>query len=143
MRGPEKITGGHLQRRVYVYIRQSDPKQVRENRGSQYNQYALVERAVAMGWRAEQVHVIDDDQGHSSLERDRQGFQELVGEVSLGNVGIVLAYEASRLARNNADWYRLLDIAALMGTLIADDTTVYDPRDYNDRLLLGPRRPAA
>jgi DNA invertase Pin-like site-specific DNA recombinase len=139
MRSQDKIVPRHLERRAYVYIRQSDPKQVRQNRGSQYNQYALVETAIALGWRREQVHVIDDDQGRSSLEPERQGFQELVGEVSLGHVGIVLAYEASRLARNNADWYRLLDIAALLHTLIADADGVYDPCDYNDRMLLGLR----
>lgn len=139
MSSTDKITAQHREKRAYVYVRQSDPKQVRDNLGSQYNQYALVERAIGLGWRREQVHVIDDDQGHSSLERDRQGFQELVGEVSLGNVGMVLAYEASRLARNNADWYRLLDIAVLMGTLIADADGIYDPGEYNDRLLLGLR----
>jgi DNA invertase Pin-like site-specific DNA recombinase len=139
MRLTEKLTAQHRQRRAYVYIRQSDPKQVRQNLGSQYNQYALVQRAVDLGWLPEQVQVIDDDQGHSSLERDRHGFQELMSEVALGNVGIVLAYEASRLARNNADWYRLLDIAVLMDTLIADADGIYDPQDYNDRLLLGLR----
>lgn len=139
MRSSEKITTQHRERRAYIYIRQSDPKQVRQNLGSQYNQYALVERAVDLGWLAEKIHVIDDDQGHSSLERDRQGFQQLLSEVTLGNVGIVLAYEASRLARNNADWYRLLDIAVLMGTLIGDADGIYDPREYNDRLLLGLR----
>src|SRR5579859_78315 len=139
MRDHEKIAIQHRERRAYVYIRQSDPKQVRENLGSQYNQYALVERAVNLGWLPEQVHVIDEDQGHSSLGRDRQGFHELVSEVTLGNVGLVLAYEASRLARNNADWYRLLDVAVLMGTLIADADGIYDPREYNDRLLLGLR----
>lgn len=139
MRSLEKVGQQHLERRAYVYIRQSDPKQVRQNRGSQYNQYALVEHAVEMGWLPDLVHVIDDDQGRSSLDRERQGFQELVGEVSLGNVGIVLAYEASRLARNNSDWYRLLDIAAMAGTLIGDADGVYDPSDYNDRMLLGLR----
>ena len=134
-----KITPQHREKRAYVYIRQSDPRQVRLNRGSQYNQYALVEHAVAFGWIPERVHVIDEDLGHSSLEPERQGFAELVSEVSLGRVGLVLAYEASRLARSNADWYRLLDLAALVGTLIADADGLYDPRDYNDRLLLGLR----
>jgi len=136
---PEKITARHRERRAYIYIRQSDPKQVRHNVGSQYNQYALVQRAVDLGWLPEQVQVIDDDQGHSSLEQERQGFQELVSAVSLGKVGLVLAYEASRLARTNADWYRLLDLAVLMGTLIGDADGVYDPGEYNDRLLLGLR----
>ena len=134
-----KITAQHRERRAYVYIRQSEPKQVRRNRGSQYNQYALVEHAVSLGWIPQRVQVIDEDLGHSSQEPDRHGFAELVSEVSLGRVGLVLAYEASRLARSNADWYRLLDLAALVGTLIADADGIYDPRDYNDRLLLGLR----
>lgn len=134
----EKITAWHRERRAYVYVRQSTPKQVRENRESQENQYALVARAHQLGWIPSRVHVIDADQGHSGLDSTRIGFQELVAEVSLGRVGIVLAYEASRLARN-ADWYVLLDLAALSGVLIADTDGVYDPRDYNDRLLLGLR----
>jgi DNA invertase Pin-like site-specific DNA recombinase len=99
-----KITAQHQEKRAYVYIRQSDPRQVRLNRGSQYNQYALVEHAVSLGWIAQRVHVMDEDLGHSSQEPDRHGFAELVSEVSLGRVGLVLAYEASRLARSNADW---------------------------------------
>lgn len=134
-----KMTAQHLERRAYIYIRQSDPRQVRLNRGSQYNQYALVEHAVSLGWIPERVHVIDEDLGHSGQEPDRQGFAALVSEVSLGRVGLVLAYEASRLARSNADWYRLLDLAALVGTLIGDADGLYDPREYNDRLLLGLR----
>ena len=134
----EKITPWHQERRAYVYVRQSTTKQVRENRESQQNQYALVHRAQALGWIAERVHVIDADQAHSGLESDRAGFQELAAEVSLGRVGLVLVYEASRLSRN-ADWYVLLDLAGFVGTLIADSDGVYDPRDYNDRLLLGLR----
>jgi DNA invertase Pin-like site-specific DNA recombinase len=135
----EKITPIHLARRAYVYIRQSSPKQVLQNRESQANQYALVERAVALGWSADRVQVIDADLGLSGQDRSRAGFQELVSELSLGRVGIILAYEASRLARNNADWYTLLDLATVVGTLIADTDGVYDPRSYNDRLLLGLR----
>jgi DNA invertase Pin-like site-specific DNA recombinase len=135
----EKIASRHLERSAYVYIRQSSAKQVRQNRTSQENQYALVHRAVALGWVQQRIHVIDDDLGQSGRDGSRKGFQELVSEVSLGHVGIVLAYEASRLARNNADWYRLLDLAAVMGALIADTDGVYDPRGYNDRLLLGLR----
>lgn len=137
-RNAEKITPWHQERRAYVYVRQSTPKQVRENRESQHNQYALVTRAHDLGWIPERVHVIDADQAHSGLDSERAGFQELAAEVSLGRVGIVLAYEASRLARN-ADWYVLLDLAAVVGVLIADTDGVYDPRDYNDRLLLGLR----
>lgn len=135
----EKITARHWERRAYVYVRQSTLRQVEHNRESQVNQYALVERAVALGWAQEQVSVIASDMGQSGQDSQRQGFRELLAEVSLGRVGIVLAYEASRLARNNADWYALLDLAAMVGTLIADSDGVYDPRSYNDRLLLGLR----
>jgi len=133
----EKIAAHHLERRAYVYVRQSTPHQVLHHRESQENQYALVERAVALGWPALHVYVIDADLGQSGQDGSRRSFQELVAEVSLGRVGLVLAHEASRLARNNADWYRLLDLAAVVHTLIADTDGVYDPRSYNDRLLLG------
>jgi DNA invertase Pin-like site-specific DNA recombinase len=135
-----KISTRHLERAAYVYVRQSTQKQVKDNHGSRGNQYALLERAVELGWYEERVRIIDDDQGLSAKNAGcREGFKELVGEVSLGYAGIVLAYEASRLARNNADWYALLDVAALRGTLIADSDSVYDPADHNDRLLLGLR----
>jgi DNA invertase Pin-like site-specific DNA recombinase len=135
----EKITARHRERVAYVYIRQSTARQVQHHRESQRNQYALVERALALGWRPERVHVIDADQGRSGQDGTRRGFRELVAEVSLGRVGLVLAYEASRLARRNADWYALLDLATMVGVLIADVDGVYDPRQYNDRLLLGLR----
>jgi DNA invertase Pin-like site-specific DNA recombinase len=135
----EEITPQHRDRRAYVYVRQSSPQQVRHNRESQAAQYALVERAVALGWAPERIHLIDADLGESGQDRDRPGFRELIAEVSLGRVGIVLAYEASRLARSNAAWYELLDLARLVGTLIGDAEGVYDPRHYNDRLLLGLR----
>jgi DNA invertase Pin-like site-specific DNA recombinase len=123
-----KVTARHLERGAYVYVSQSTAKQVRNNRAGQDNQYALVERAIELGWSEERVRVIDEDQGISAKSSGaRDGFKELVGEVSLGHVGIVLAYEASRLARNNADWHRLLDLAAMVGTLIADSDGVYDP----------------
>lgn len=135
-----KISALHLERAAYVYVRQSTNKQVRDNHGSRGNQYALLERAIELGWHEERVRVVDDDQGISAKNAGgREGFKELVGEVSLGHAGIVLAYEASRLARNNSDWYALLDVAALRGTLIADSDGVYDPADHNDRLLLGLR----
>lgn len=136
---PETITAQQRDRQAYIYIRQSTPKQVRENRASRENQYALVERARALGWLPHQIHVIDDDLGYSGRDQHRVGFQALVAAVSLGQVGIILAYEASRLARNNADWYTLLDLAALVGTLLADTDGIFDPRCYNDRLLLGLR----
>lgn len=135
----DKLMPQQQERRAYVYIRQSTQTQVRHHRTSQDNQYALVERAQALGWPRERIYVIDDDLGQSGQDSSRKGFQELVSAVSLGQVGLILAYEASRLARNNADWYRLLDLAALVGTLLADTDGVYDPRNYNDRLLLGLR----
>jgi DNA invertase Pin-like site-specific DNA recombinase len=135
----EKIAPHHCEQRAYVYVRQSSPQQVRHHQESQRNQYALVERAVALGWPPEHVHIIDADLGQSGQDGQRPGFRELVAEVSLGRVGLILAYEASRLARNNADWYALLDLAALRGTLLADTEGIYDPRNHNDRLLLGLR----
>jgi DNA invertase Pin-like site-specific DNA recombinase len=136
---PDKITARHRERRAYVYVRQSTLQQVEHHRESQAYQYDLVQRACALGWPPERVQVVDADLGHSGQDGRRPGFQELVAAVSLGQVGLVLAYEASRLARNNADWYRLLDLAAVVGALIADADGVYDPRQYNDRLLLGLR----
>jgi DNA invertase Pin-like site-specific DNA recombinase len=112
----EKIAARHRDRRAYIFIRQSSTKQVQHHGESRRNQYALVERAVALGWTAERVHVIDVDLGQAGQDGSRPGFRDLVAEVSLGRVGLVLAYEASRLARNNADWYALLDLAALRGT---------------------------
>ena len=134
-----RVTDQHRGRHAIVYVRQSTTKQVQQHRESQRNQYALVERAFALGWVPERVRVIDADQGSSGRDGQRAGFRELVAEVSLGRVGLVLAYEASRLARSNADWYALLDLAAVVGALIADVDGVYDPRAYNDRLLLGLR----
>jgi len=134
-----KISPRHYEQRAYVYVRQSSPQQVLHHRESQRNQYALVERAVALGWPPDRIHIIDADLGQSGQDGQRPGFRELVAEVSLGRVGLILAYEASRLARNNADWYALLDLAALRGTLLADTEGVYDPRSHNDRLLLGLR----
>ncbi len=135
-----KISPAHLERLAYVYVRQSTAGQVRRNPEGRENQKALAERAAALGWSPERVRVIDADLGLSGKSADaREGFRELVSEVSLGHVGIVLCYEASRLARNNADWYALLDLCTLRGTLITDTDGVYDARDYNDRLLLGLR----
>ena len=133
-----KITAAHQARLAYIYVRQSTTKQVAQNRESQDYQYRLQQRAMTLGWPTERVRVIDSDLGRSGRETSaRSGFQELVAEVSLGHVGIVFGYEVSRLARNNRDWYTLLDLAAVFGTLIADNDGVYDPRLYNDRLLLG------
>jgi len=133
-----KITSQHLEQSAFIYIRQSTSKQVLYNKESQANQYQLQLRARALGWPVERIRVIDSDLGKSGREAtQRNGFQELVVEISLGHAGIVFGYEVSRLARNNQDWYRLLDLAAVFGTLIADNDGIYDPRLYNDRLLLG------
>ena len=136
--GSPKINSTHHQRLAYVYVRQSTMQQVEHHRGSQINQYHLVERAQQLGWSPVNIHVIDEDLGKTGREAtQREGFNKLLSEVSLGRVGIILGYEVSRLARNNSDWYRLLDLAAVFGTVIADSDGVYDSRLYNDRLLLG------
>jgi DNA invertase Pin-like site-specific DNA recombinase len=133
-----KIHERHLERQAYVYIRQSSLRQVEENLESQDLQYQLAHRARAFGWMASQVQVIDDDLGKSGTSsRERAGFQNLVAAVGLRQVGIVLVTDVSRLARNCADWYQLLDLASLCDTLISDASGVYDPQHYNDRLLLG------
>ena len=133
-----KVSPNHLDRDAYLYVRQSTLRQVLENTESTQRQYALRERAIALGWPTERVQVIDCDQGQSGASAaDREGFQRLVAEVSLGHAGIVLGLEVSRLARNNSDWHRLLEICALTGTLILDEDGLYDPSQFNDRLLLG------
>ncbi len=119
-----------------LYVRQSTLKQVPSNTESALRQYDLRGRAIAFGWSSEQIIVIDIDQGHSGASAaDREGFQRLVADVGMGKAGIVLGLECSRLARNNADWHRLLEICALGGTLICDEDGLYDPRDFNDRML--------
>ena len=133
-----KVTGAHLARTAYLYVRQSTLRQVLTNTESTARQYALRQKAIALGWPAEQIVTIDTDQGQSGASAtDREGFQQLVAEVSMGRAGIVLGLEVSRLARNNADWHRLLEICAMSGTLICDEDGLYDPTDFNDRLLLG------
>jgi DNA invertase Pin-like site-specific DNA recombinase len=134
----QKITTGHLSRLAYLYVRQSTLRQVFENTESTKRQYALRDRAVALGWPLDRIVVIDSDLGQSGASAaDREGFQRLVTEVSLGRVGIVLGLEVSRLARNNTDWHRLLELCALSDTLILDEDGLYDPAHFNDRLLLG------
>ena len=136
--GASKITPQHLQRQAFLYIRQSTLRQVLENTESTERQYALRQRAIALGWPAERIVVIDRDLGKSgAAAADRQGFQQLVAEVSLGHAGIVLGLEVSRLARNCSDWHRLLEICALNNTLILDEDGTYSPVNFNDRLLLG------
>lgn len=134
----QKITPAHLARGAYLYVRQSTLRQVLENTESTVRQYALRDRAVALGWPLERVIVIDSDLGQSGASAaDRAGFQHLVTEVSLGRAGIVLGLEVSRLARNSSDWHRLLELCALADTLILDEDGLYDPAHFNDRLLLG------
>ena len=138
MNDQSKVTAEHLRRDAYLYVRQSSLYQVANNTESSRRQYDLRGRAVALGWPADSVIVIDVDQGQSGASAaDRAGFQRLVADVSLGNAGIVLGLECSRLARNNADWHRLLELCSLSGTLICDEDGLYDPRSINDRLLLG------
>ena len=133
-----KITPSHLERTAMVYIRQSSLRQVAENLESQDLQYQLAQRAQALGWALPRIQVIDDDLGKSAItSANREGFQSLVASVGLGQVGILLVTDVSRLARNCADWYRLLDLTSLCGTLISDASGIYDPRIYDDRLLLG------
>jgi DNA invertase Pin-like site-specific DNA recombinase len=133
-----KVTTTHLDRDAYLYIRQSTPRQVLENTESTQRQYALRNRALAHGWPQERIHVIDCDLGKSAaLAAGRDGFQQLVSEVALGKAGIVLGLEVSRLARNSADWHRLIELCSLTGTLILDEDGIYDPAAFNDRLLLG------
>ena len=133
-----KIGASHLGRAAYIYLRQSAPSQVEHNRESTQRQYALATKATTLGWPSQQVIVVDEDLGLSgSGIVDRNGFARLTAEVALGHVGIVLGLEVSRLARNNADWYRLLDLCGLTDTLIGDADGIYHPAMFNDRLLLG------
>jgi hypothetical protein len=134
-----KVTSAHLARTAYLYVRQSTLRQVLTNTESAARQYALRQKAIALGWEAEHIVTIDTDQGQSGASSaDREGFQRLVAEVSMGRAGIVLGLEVSRLARNNADWHRLLEICAMSATLICDEDGLYDSTDFNDRLLLRP-----
>lgn len=133
-----KVQARHLKRSAYLYIRQSTLHQVFQNTESTKRQYDLRQRAVALGWQLNQIVVIDSDLGQSGASAvDREGFQRLVTEVSLGRGGIVMGLEVSRLARNSTDWHRLLEICALADTLILDEDGIYDPAHFNDRLLLG------
>ena len=135
----EKITAEHLKREAYLYIRQSSLKQVIENTESTKRQYALVERAIALGWSREQVVVIDSDLGESAAAgaADRAGFERLMTDVSMGRAGLVMGLEVSRLARSCSAWHRLLEICALSQTLVLEQDGLYDVGHINDRLLLG------
>lgn len=135
-----KLRNHHLRRQAMVYVRQSHPQQVIDHVESTARQYALVERAIAWGWSPDRVLVIDEDQGQSGQSMaTRLGFQRLLAEVSLDHVGLILGLELSRLARSSKDWHQLLELCAIFGTLLADADGLYDPTDYNDRLLLGLR----
>lgn len=138
MNPSEKINTTHLQRSAYVYVRQSTTAQVQNNRESTDRQYKLAERAVQLGWVQSQVRIIDEDLARSgSATSDRGGFATMTTEVALGHVGLILSIEVSRVARNNADWYRLLDLCGVTDTLIGDEDGLYHPGLFNDRLLLG------
>jgi len=134
----QKVTARHLQRQAMLYVRQSTLHQVLENKESTARQYALRERAIALGWEISRITTIDQDLGQSGASAvDREGFQRLVAEVGLGHVGLVMGLEVSRLARSSLDWHHLLEICTMTGTLILDEDGIYDPATFNDRLLLG------
>jgi DNA invertase Pin-like site-specific DNA recombinase len=136
--GHSVITAGHRARTAYIYIRQSSVNQVTHNSESTDLQYGLVQRAMHLGWPQDRIVVIDDDLGKSGGSSDeRHGFQRLIAEIGLGHAGLVVSLDGSRLARNNADWHRLLELCGLFGTLLADAERLYDPQAYHDRLLLG------
>src|SRR5258707_7271258 len=124
----------HLKRNAYLYVRQSTLRQLCESTDSTKRQDDLRQRAMALGWRVDQVIIIDSDEGQSGkFSADREGFQHLVTEVSMGRAGIAMGLEVSRLARNSTDWHRLLEICALSDTLILDEDGIYDPAHFNDR----------
>jgi DNA invertase Pin-like site-specific DNA recombinase len=139
-----KITTHHQSKPAYVYLRQSTPGQVRNHQQSTERQYALREKARELGWSEASVRVLDGDLGLSGTEMTRrEDFKTLVADVSMGQVGAVFALEASRLARSNLDWHRLLQLCALTQTLVIDEDGCYDPADFNDGLLLGLKRPGS
>ena len=138
MSAGDKIKSMHLQRCAYVYVRQSTAAQVQYNRESTDRQYKLKDKALRLGWSTAQIKVIDEDLACSgSGTSERHGFAMMITEVALGNVGLILSIEVSRVARNNADWYRLLDLCGITDTLIGDEDGLYHPGLFNDRLLLG------
>ncbi len=138
LRATSKIRDLHLDRLAMVYVRQSSPQQVLENRESRERQYALAHFAQRLGWPAERVEIVDQDQGQSGRTAEhRTGFQRLMTEVSLSHVGMVLGLELSRLSRSNKDWHQLIDVCGIFNTLLCEQDGVYDPVDSNDRLLLG------
>jgi DNA invertase Pin-like site-specific DNA recombinase len=140
----QKVKPEHLKRDAFLYVRQSTPRQVLENQESTKRQYALRQRAIALGWPSDHIVVIDNDLGHSGASAlDREGFKKLVAEVGMGHAGLVIGIEVSRLARKSSDWHQLLEICAFTDTLILDEDGLYDPAHFNDRLLLGLKRPGS
>jgi len=138
MSANEKVKMTHLGRYAYIYVRQSTASQVQHNRESTDRQYKLADRALLLGWPQSQIRIIDEDLARSgSGTSDRNGFATMTTEVALGHVGLILSIEVSRVARNNADWYRLLDLCGVTDTLIGDEDGLYHPGLFNDRLLLG------
>jgi DNA invertase Pin-like site-specific DNA recombinase len=138
LRRSNKILDYHLDRDALVYVRQSSAHQVLNHRESRERQYGLVRVAVDLGWPKDRVHVIDDDQGVSGkTSGNRAGFRRLIAEVTMGHVGLVLGIEMSRLARSDTEWLSLVKVCTVFGSLLADEDGIYDPRDPNDRLLLG------
>jgi len=136
--GTQKIKPRQLDRLAIVYIRQSSPQQVRENRESRERQYSLREHAEHLGWAKERILLIDEDQGVSGKPSvNRPGFQRLLAEVSMDHVGVVLGLELSRLSRSSKDWHHLVEVCAVFSTLLGDQDGLYDANDSNDRLLLG------
>jgi DNA invertase Pin-like site-specific DNA recombinase len=134
----ERLTAARRAKLAYIYVRQSSLSQVKHHQESTELQYRLVERAEAWGWPRERIQVIDEDLGKSGAgTAERQGFQKLITEISLGHAGLVISLDASRLARNNRDWHQLLELCSLFGVLIADGERLFDPCAYHDRLLLG------
>src|SRR5271155_4993902 len=132
------ISDRHLSKLAIVYVRQSSTQQIFDHQESRDRQYALADYAVTLGWPRERTLVIDDDQGRSGRSAEqRPGFQRLLAEVSLDHVGLVLGLELSRLSRSSKDWYHLLEVCAVFGTLLADQDGIYDANDSNDRLVLG------
>jgi DNA invertase Pin-like site-specific DNA recombinase len=134
------IIDRHLNKLAIVYVRQSSPQQVFDHKESRERQYAMADHAVALGWPADRVLVIDEDQGRSGRTAgQRLGFQHLLAEVTMDHVGLVLGLELSRLSRCSQDWYHLVEVCGVFGTLLADQDGLYDPNDLNDRLVLGLR----
>jgi DNA invertase Pin-like site-specific DNA recombinase len=136
-----KIAEHHRSKPAYIYLRQSTPGQVRHNQESTERQYALREKAEELGWNQASIRTLDGDLGKSGTQTaGREDFKTLVADVSMGQVGAVLALEASRLSRSDLDWHRLLELCALTQTLVIDEDGCYDPADFNDGLLLGLKR---